>query len=119
MNIKEAFKQVRDCFSPKIIGEINDVYVKIVRINGDEVPWHKHEREDEFFYVIEGNLLFEMEGKKSFTMNEGDFFVVKRGIVHRVSSTEECKVLLVENKMTLHTGNVKTEITKTIEEQLI
>ena len=70
------------------------------------------------FYIIEGSLLFEIEGKDNFTMNQGDLFIVKKGINHRVSSDEECKIMLIENKTTAHTGDTPSEITKTIEDQL-
>lgn len=118
MNIREAFKDVKDYFSPHIIGEINDVYVKIAKIKGDKVPWHNHKNEDELFYVVEGNLLIEIEGQDSFTMNEGDIYIVKRGTNHRVSSTSECRIILIENKTTAHTGEVHSEITKSIDQQL-
>ena len=118
MNLKETFKDVKEYFSPKIIGEVNDVYIKVAKIKGDKVPWHNHENEDELFYIVEGSLLFESEGKESFTMKEGDIFIVKKGVNHRVSSKEECKIMLIENKTTAHTGDVQSEITKSIEQQL-
>ena len=118
MNLKGKFKYIKDRFSPKVIGEVNDVYIKIAIIKGDKVPWHNHTNEDELFYIVEGSLLFEIEGKESFTMNEGDIFIVKKGISHRVSSLKECKIMLIENKTTAHTGDVKTEITKSINQQL-
>ena len=96
---------------------MNEVYVKLAKIKGEKIPWHNHKEEDELFYVLEGSLLFEMEGQDSFTMIEGDMFIVKRGINHRVSSVDECKILLVENKSTAHTGDVQTDVTKTIEDQ--
>jgi len=100
-----------------VIGEVNDVYVKVAKIKGDKVPWHNHKEEDELFYIIEGSLLFEIEGQESFTMHQGDLFIIKRGINHRVSSKEECKIMLIENKSTAHTGEVESEITKSIAEQ--
>ncbi len=118
MNIKKHFKNIKDYFSPKVIGEVNDSYIKLAIIKGEKVPWHNHASEDEAFYIIEGSLLFEIEGKDSFVMNEGDFFIVKKGLNHRVSSTEECKIMLIENKTTAHTGTVESEITKSIEQQL-
>jgi len=117
MNIAEKFIEIKDYFSPRIIGEVNDVFIKLVKIKGDKIPWHNHENEDEFFYVIEGSLLFEIEGKDSFLMREGDIFIVKKGINHKVTSDEECKIMLIENKTTLHTGNVRSEITKSIDDQ--
>lgn len=119
MNLKEKAKNLQEYFSPKIIGEVNDVYIKLSKIKGEKVPWHNHKNEDELFYIIEGNLLFEIEGSDSFIMNEGDIFIVKKGINHRVSSKEECKVMLIENKTAAHTGDVKSEITKSIEDQLL
>ncbi len=118
MNLKEKFKDIKGFLSPKVIGEVNDVYIKIAIIKGDKVPWHNHTNEDELFYIVEGSLLFEIEDKESFIMNEGDIFIVKKGITHRVSSLKECKIMLIENKTTAHTGDVKTEITKSINQQL-
>ena len=118
MNLKERSNNIQDYFSPEIIGEVNDVYVKVAKIKGEKVPWHNHKDEDELFYIIEGSLLFEVEGKDSFTMNQGDLFIVKKGINHRVSSSEECKIMLIENKATAHTGDTPSGITKSIEDQL-
>lgn len=117
LNLKKKFADIDSYFSPKIIGELNEVYVKLAKIKGEKIPWHNHKEEDELFYVLEGSLLFEMEGQDSFTMIEGDMFIVKRGINHRVSSVDECKILLVENKSTAHTGDVQTDVTKTIADQ--
>ena len=105
-------------FSPKVIGEVNDVYVKVAKIKGEEIPWHNHAGEDELFYIIDGSLLFEVEGEESFTMKTGDLYIVKRGVNHRVSSTEECSILLVESKSTAHLGGTASEITKSVKEQL-
>jgi quercetin dioxygenase-like cupin family protein len=118
MNIQEYFKEIKDYFSPLIIGEVNDAYVKVAKIKGDEIPWHNHKNEDELFFIIEGCLYFELEGKDGFKMNEGDIFIVKKGVNHRVSSIDECKILLVENKTTAHTGDVVTKITKSVDQQL-
>ena len=117
MNLKNSFYAVEEYFSPKIIGEVNDQYIKIAKIKGEEVPWHYHEKEDELFFIVEGTLLMEMETQPAFTMESGDLFVVKKGITHRVSSTGECWIMLIESKTTEHTGKVKSAITKTIEEQ--
>lgn len=105
-------------FSPTVIGEVNDVFVKVAKIKGEEIPWHNHAGEDELFYILDGSLLFEIEGEAPFTMETGDLYIVKRGVNHRVSSTEECSILLVENKSTAHLGDKESEITKSIEEQL-
>lgn len=117
MNLKEKLSEITDYFSPKILGEVNDVFIKLVKIKGDKVPWHNHKNDDELFHVLSGSLLFEVENQEAFTMNSGDIFIVKRGLNHRVSSKEECHIMLVENKTTLHTGEIINEITKSIKEQ--
>ena len=117
MNLKEVFSAVENYFSPRIIGEVNDHYIKVVKIKGQEVPWHNHENEDELFYVVEGRLLMEIENQQDLRMKKGDLYVVKKGINHRVSSTEECLIMLIEPKSTEHTGKVKVAITKSVEEQ--
>lgn len=118
INLKEQFKNIADYFSPEVIGEVNNVYIKVAKIKGDKVPWHSHKNEDEMFYIVEGSLLFEIKGENSFEMKQGDLFIVKKGIEHKVSSKDECKIMLIENKTTAHTGTVESEITKPIEKQL-
>jgi quercetin dioxygenase-like cupin family protein len=118
MNLKNAFLSLTNYFSPKIIGEVNDQYIKVVKIKGQEVPWHNHESEDELFYIVEGSLLMEIENQENFVMQKDDFYVVKKGINHRVSSKEECLIMLIESKTTEHTGKVKSQITKSIHEQM-
>ena len=117
MNLKEQLEHVKDYFTPKIVTEVNDQYVKIAKIKGQEVPWHNHENEDELFYIIEGELLMEVENETNRTMKTGDMFVVPKGINHRVSSIDECSIMLIETKTTKHTGEVKSSITKSIQEQ--
>ena len=117
MNLKEQLKDVTEYFSPKIVTEVNDQFVKIAKIKGQEIPWHNHKNEDELFYIIEGTLLMEIENEPSRTMKTGDLFVVPKGINHKVSSIDECSILLIETKTTKHTGEVKSSITKSIQEQ--
>ncbi|NNL01143.1 MAG: cupin domain-containing protein [Eudoraea sp.] len=117
INIPVSLKNIKNHFSPKIIGEVDNVYIKIVKILGEKVPWHNHKDEDELFYILEGSLEVEIENEPSFQMNKGDLYIVKRGVNHKVSSQNECHLMLIENKSALHTGEVFTEITKTIAEQ--
>lgn len=117
MNIPASFSDITEYFSPKIVAEVNNEYVKLAKIKGQEVPWHAHENEDELFYIVSGKLLMELEEKDPFIMETGDLFVVKKGTTHRVSSTEECLIMLIESKTTKHTGDVLSNITKTIEQQ--
>ena len=117
INIPATLESIESHFSPKIIGEVNDVYIKIVKILGEKVPWHNHKDEDELFYILEGSLEIEIEDKPPFQMNKGDLYIIKRGVNHKVSSQNECHLMLIENKTALHTGEVSTEITKSIEQQ--
>jgi len=119
MNLEEKLSEITTYYSPRIIGEVNDVFIKLVKIKGDKVPWHNHKNEDELFHILSGSLLLEIENQKSFTMRKGDVFIVKRGINHRISSLEECHIMLIENKTTLHTGEIFDEITKSIKKQRI
>lgn len=118
MNLKNAFLSLEKYFSPKIIGEVNDQYIKVVKIKGQEVPWHMHENEDELFYIVKGTLLMEIENQPILHLKKGDLFVVNKGKTHRVSSEKECLIMLIESKTTEHTGNVKSSITKSVKQQL-
>ncbi|MEO9870995.1 cupin domain-containing protein [Ekhidna sp.] len=118
MNIQNYLSKIDQYFSPKVIGEVNDVFVKVAKIKGEDIPWHNHAKEDEAFFILNGELLFEEEGKEPFTMKKGDFYVVKKAVNHRVSANEECQIMLIENKSTAHTGEVESAVTKSIEEQL-
>lgn len=117
-NILSELKEINNYFSPRVIGEVNDTFVKIAKIKGDEIPWHNHKDEDELFYIISGELLFEEEGKNAFIMKAGDIYTVRKGINHKVSAKEECHIMLIENKTTQHTGEVESHITKSIEDQM-
>ena len=118
MNLKNAFLGLEKYYSPKIIGEVNDQYIKVVKIKGQEVPWHIHENEDELFYIAKGTLLMEIENQPDLILKKGDLFVVKKGENHRVSSKKECLIMLIESKTTEHTGKTKSAIAKSVDQQL-
>lgn len=118
IHLPTATSDVKGYFSPVVVGEVNDVYVKLAKIKGDEIPWHNHEQEDELFYIVEGTLLMEIEGQPSFTMQAGDLYIVPKGVQHRVSSSAECRIMLIEPKATAHTGTVVSSVTKSIADQL-
>ena len=115
-NIYKLFDVIKEYWSPKVIAEVNDEYVKIAKLKGSLV-WHTHENEDELFYIIKGNLEIQLEDQ-TINLSEGDFYVVTKGIKHNPIAKEECWVMLVEKKETKHTGNTMTDKTKSIEEQL-
>lgn len=78
MNLKDVFLSVDKYYSPKIIGEVNEQYIKVVKIKGDQVPWHNHRKEDEMFYIIKASLLMEIENQDAFILRQGDMYVVKK-----------------------------------------
>ena len=118
MNLEKELLSVDKYFSPRIIGEVNDHYIKVAKIKGQEVPWHNHRKEDEMFYIIKGSLLMEIENQDAFIMRQGDVYVVKKATNHRVSSKRECLIMLIEPKTTEHTGKIKSAITKSVRDQL-
>ncbi len=103
-------------WSPRVIAEIDDAYVKVASIEG-VFGWHAHENEDELFFVLRGNLHIELEDG-AVDLAEGDLFVVPKGVRHNPVAREECLVMLVERKSTLHTGDVVNERTRSLDEQL-
>jgi quercetin dioxygenase-like cupin family protein len=117
LTIGDQFRGVKEYFSPRIVGEVNDVFVKIAKLKGQDIPWHSHTHEDEMFYVIRGRMTMEVKGMGATTLNEQDMFIVGKGTEHRVFADEECWIMLVENKETKHTGNVESTITKTVDQQ--
>lgn len=103
-------------WSPRVIAEVDDAYVKVARVKGS-LAWHSHENEDELFFILKGSLRIEMEDR-TVTLAEGDAFVVPKGVRHNPVAEEECHLLLVERKTTLHTGTEMTAKTRSIAEQL-
>jgi quercetin dioxygenase-like cupin family protein len=116
VNIESRFEDVTELWSPKVIGRVNDQYVKIARLHGEFV-WHAHEGEDELFLVIRGSLRIQLEDGHV-TLGPGELVVVPRGVRHNPVAAEECWVMLIETVTTKHTGDVVTERTRSIEEQV-
>lgn len=111
VNIEGCFDRFADTFSPKIVAELNGQHVKLVRLEGDKVPWHTHDDEDELFFVLAGTLdVLERDGQV--TPHAGEFCIVPRGQEHRVVPRDHVKLMLFEPAGTAHTGSVRTEITK-------
>ena len=111
VNIEKCFEKFSDTYSPKIVGELNDQLVMVVRLEGDKVPWHTHEKEDEMFFVVDGILDIHEKGK-TVTLQNGEFYIVQRGVEHRVVPRGHVKLILFEPEGIAHTGKVKAEITK-------
>jgi mannose-6-phosphate isomerase-like protein (cupin superfamily) len=105
-----------ELWSPRILAEVDDAYVKVAKVHGS-LAWHSHEHEDELFLVLRGRLRIEME-HESVGLGEGEMFVVPKGVRHNPVAEEECLLLLIERKSTLHTGDTVTGRTRSIAEQL-
>jgi mannose-6-phosphate isomerase-like protein (cupin superfamily) len=103
-------------WSPRVVGEVDEAYVKVAKVLGS-LAWHSHQDEDELFYVLKGHLRIEMEGE-TVELDEGEMFVVPKGVRHNPVAEAECHILLIERKTTLHTGDVKSDKTRSIAEQL-
>ncbi|MDJ0709067.1 MAG: cupin domain-containing protein [Woeseiaceae bacterium] len=115
-NLLEEFDHVTEYWSPRIIAQVNDQYVKIAKLKGT-LTWHKHDDEDELFHVVKGEVTIEYEDDKV-RLKEGDVHVVPKGLLHNPVALEECWVVLVETVTTKHTGDVVTDKTKTLDQQL-
>jgi len=109
VNLAEKFRLFDEYWSPKIVGELNDAYVKLVKVKGEFV-WHHHETEDELFFVVKGRLLLKFRDREVW-VEEGEFVIVPRGVEHLPVAAEETHVMLLEPKSTLNTGNVRNERT--------
>ncbi len=109
VNLSEKFNLFEDFWSPKIVGELNDSYVKLVKFQGEFV-WHKHEEEDEMFLVVKGEIVIRLRDG-DVRLEEGEFVIIPRGVEHMPVAEEEAHVLLLEPKSTLNTGNVTNERT--------
>jgi mannose-6-phosphate isomerase-like protein (cupin superfamily) len=112
VNIDEKLSLFTDHWSPKIIGQLNGQHVKLAKFQGEFI-WHKHDHEDELFFVLKGS--FDMEYRdRTVTMHENEFIIVPRGVEHRPVAKEEVSILLFEPATTLNTGNVENERTKAV-----
>jgi mannose-6-phosphate isomerase-like protein (cupin superfamily) len=109
VNIKEKLALFNEQWSPKIVGELNGQYVKLVKFQGPFV-WHHHDDEDEMFMVVKGRFRMEYQDRSEW-IEEGEFIIVPRGVEHRPVADEEAHVLLFEPASTLNTGNVENERT--------
>jgi mannose-6-phosphate isomerase-like protein (cupin superfamily) len=110
VNLKEKFSKFTEHWQPKIVGELNGQYIKLVKFKG-EFDWHHHENEDEMFMVISGSFDLEFRDH-TVTLGEGEFFIVLKGVEHRPVAKEEASVLLFEPAATLNTGNITSDKTQ-------
>jgi mannose-6-phosphate isomerase-like protein (cupin superfamily) len=114
--LRTVAADLSEYWSPHVVGEVDDSYVKVAKVKGS-LTWHSHEHEDEMFLVLRGQLCIEME-HESVVLREGEMFVVPKGTRHNPVAEEECHILLFERKTTAHTGDMITDKTRSIEDQL-
>ena len=110
INLADKFKSFSDRWSPKIIGEVNDAVVKVVKLGG-AFDWHHHDLEDELFLVVKGQLKIKLRDRDDVILDEGECVVIPHGVEHLPVADEEAHVLLFEPNTTLNTGNVENERT--------
>ncbi len=114
VNLAQKFSLFSEQYKPKIVGEINDTYVKLVKLQGDFM-WHHHDAEDELFFVVKGELRMKVRdeaGEREIIIHPGEFIIIPHGVEHLPSADAETQVMLLEPKTTLNTGNVRNERTQ-------
>ncbi|HWZ25345.1 MAG TPA: cupin domain-containing protein [Verrucomicrobiae bacterium] len=109
VNLQQKFAKFSEHYKPHIIGEVNDCYVKVVKLKGEFI-WHHHDHEDELFLVVKGTLRMLFRDHQSI-IREGEFVIVPRKVEHKPVADEEVHLVLIEPKSTLNTGNVTNERT--------
>ena len=109
INIKEKFSLFSEHWTPKKIGELNGQQLLLAKIKGEFI-WHAHEHEDELFMIIKGSLILEFRDK-TVSLNEGEIYIIPKGVEHKPIAKEEVHVLLFEPLDIKHTGNVMADVT--------
>jgi len=112
INIQHKLSLFNDHWNPKIIGELNGQHVKLVKFKGEFI-WHKHDNEDEMFYVLKGKFVMEFRDK-NIELSENEFLIVPKGIEHRPVAEKEVSVMLFEPAATLNTGDKVSDLTKIV-----
>ncbi len=110
VNLAEKLALFNDYYNPRIVGELNNQQVKLVKLKGEFI-WHKHDAEDELFLVIKGTLKIEFRDRSE-EINEGEFIIIPHGVEHKPVADDEVHILLFEPATTLNTGDVQNELTK-------
>jgi quercetin dioxygenase-like cupin family protein len=119
VSLELACSALPDLWSPRVVGQVNDQYIKVARVQG-EFPWHAHPQEDEMFFVLRGQLTIgraTVDGG-DVLLHPGEFFVIPRGVRHNTSASEETWLALIETVTTEHTGGEPTPLTRSIAEQV-
>ncbi len=110
VRLAEKFGMFTEQWSPKIVGQVNDMHVKLAKLQGEFV-WHAHEHEDEMFLVVKGELVIHLRDQDAVVLGPGDFVVIPRGVEHFPVAEEEAEILMIEPASTLNTGTAGGERT--------
>ena len=116
-DIAAELDQVTQHWTPRVVGRVNDQYVKVAKLLG-ELVWHAHEEEDELFLVVSGRLRIQLEGSADVELGPGQFYVVPKGVRHNPVADEEVQIVLIETVTTAHTGDVEVAGTVPLAQQL-
>lgn len=117
VDLAAELSKLSDHWSPRVVGRVNDQYVKVAKLLGEFV-WHAHPDEDELFLVVSGTLRIQQEGGDEIVLRPGQFHVVPKGVRHNPIAEEEVEIVLIETVTTAHTGDVETERSVPIDRQL-
>jgi mannose-6-phosphate isomerase-like protein (cupin superfamily) len=109
INLKDKLSKFTDYWAPRIVSQFNDYHIKLVKVKGEFV-WHDHPETDELFLVLDGSLEIHFRNGKV-KLNNGDMFVVPKGLEHRPIAEGECHILLIEPAGTINTGKIMNELT--------
>jgi mannose-6-phosphate isomerase-like protein (cupin superfamily) len=115
VNLSQKLGLFSEQWRPKIVGELNDSYVKLAKLQGEFI-WHQHEREDEMFLVVKGNLTIRLRDGE-LLIHKGEFVIIPRGVEHLPIAEQEVEVLLLEPRTTVNTGDTHSE--RTVEAEWI
>ena len=116
LNFAAELAHVTEYWTPRIVGQVNDQYIKVAKLLG-ELVWHDHADEDEMFLVVYGRLVIQLEGRDDVVLRPGEAFVVPRGVQHNPVAAEEVGIVLIETVTTKHTGDVVSERTVSLDRQ--
>ena len=116
VNVEQKLSLFADYWNPRVVGELNGQHVKLVKFKGEFV-WHKHDNEDEMFFVVKGQFKMEMR-ERTIVLKENEFLIVPKGVEHRPVAEQEVSVMLFEPATTLNTGDTENELTRHILEKL-
>ena len=117
IDVAAELQQVEKHWTPRVVGRVNDQYIKVAKLLG-ELMWHAHDQEDEMFLVVSGRLRIQLEGDEEVVLDPGQFYVVPRGVRHNPVAEEEVEIVLIETVTTAHTGDVVSERSVPIDQQL-